>query len=385
MAVAVTVSAMLLVRTVWNLAAADGGFARSRLITFSLSLPQTAFAQAPAPKQFYERVLAAVRALPGVESATAMSGLPLDRMLDARVTDMEGYVATPDTTPEIIDFYQNAMSAYFDTMAIPIVRGRAFEPADAAASGLVAIVNETLARTYWKDQDPIGRRLRPCCGDTVPWFTVIGVARDVAQQAVDRKPGSEFYRYLGQTSRLGAPPATMHIVLRSGLPVSELRAPIEKAIAALDPTIPVVRLRTMDGVFTDSIQRPQLLARLLAVFAALALLLAAIGIYGLLSHLVTGSRKEIGIRMVMGANRSTVIAAVMKRGVGLAVIGAAVGTAVSILVTRSLTSLLFGVSPLDPTTFALAMAIVTAISALACLLPAWNAARVAPTTVLRES
>jgi predicted lysophospholipase L1 biosynthesis ABC-type transport system permease subunit len=265
------------------------------------------------------------------------------------------------------------------------VQGRAFEPADAAASGLVAIVNETLARTYWRDQDPIGRRLRPCCGDAVPWFTVIGVARDVAQQAVDRQPGSEFYRYLEQTSRLAPPPATMHIVLRSGLPAGQLRAPIESAIAALDPTIPVVRLRTMDGVFNDSIQRPQLLAKLLTVFAGLALVLSAIGIYGLLAHLVAGSRKEIGVRMVIGASRSSVVAGVMRRGLWLTAIGVVVGVAVSTLLTQWLASLLFGISPLDPVAFVFAIAAVAGISAIACAVPAWNAARVAPTTVLRES
>jgi predicted permease len=384
MAVAVSVSALLLVRTVWNLAAADGGFERSRLMTFSLSLPQTAFAQPAAPMQFYSRAVESVRELPGVESSAAMSALPLDRILDARAVDMEGYQATPDTTPEIIDFSQSVISNYFETMGIPIVRGRAFTAADAGSSGLVTIVNETLARTFWKDQDPIGRRLRMCCADNAPWYTVVGVARDVAQQAVDRKPGTEFYRLLDQTSRLGAPPATMHVVVRSTLPPAELRQSIERAIADIDPAIPVVKFRTLDAVFDDSIQRPQLLAKLLALFAALALLLAAIGIYGLLSHLVAGSRREIGIRMVMGASRLLVVTSVVRRGLLLTAIGGATGIAIAAVLARSLGTLLFGISPLDVATFTVALITVACIGTIACLLPALKAARVAPATVLRE-
>ena len=384
-AITVSVSALLLVRTVWNLAAADGGFERSRLMTFSLSLPQTAFAQPAAPMQFYQRVLTAVKELPGVESAAAMSALPLDRILDARVTNIEGYDTANAGAPPVVDFYQSVMSDYFTTMGIPIVRGRAFEPADAAAPGLVAIVNETLAGTFWKDQDPIGRRLRVCCADDSPWYTVVGVARDAAQQAIDRKPGPEFYRLLDQTSpRLGAPPATMHLVLRSTLPAAALQQSIERAAGAIDPAIPVVKFRTLDAVFDDSIQRPQLLARLLSIFAVLALLLSAIGIHGLLSHLVAGTRKEIGIRMVMGASRSTVINAIVGRGLLLTAIGAAIGVALTMTLTRWIGSLLYGISPLDAATFAAAVFTVAGIGLFACLLPAWKASRVAPATVLRE-
>jgi predicted permease len=365
--------------------AADGGFARTRLVTFSLSLPQTALAAPAAPMQFYQRALAALGALPGVESAAAMSALPLDRILDARVTEIEGYVPATTNAPPVVDFYQNVMSDYFRTMSIPIVRGRGFEPADAAASGLVAIVNETLARMYWKDQDPIGRRLRVCCDTNAPWYTVVGVARDVAQQAVDRKPGSEFYRLLDQSARLGAPPATMHIVLRSALPAGQLQPSVERAIADVDATIPVVKFRTLDAVFDDSIQRPQLLARLLATFAIVALLLAAIGIYGLLAHLVAGSRREIGIRMVMGASKGRVVALVLGRGLLLTALGGVAGLALAASLTHWLGSLLFGISPSDPATFALTLVTVAGLGAIACLIPALAAARVAPTTVLRDS
>jgi putative ABC transport system permease protein len=384
LAVVVTIVATLLVRTVQNLAAVDGGFDRSRLVTFSTSLPPIAYQQPLARRQFYDRTLDVLRATPGVLSASAMSGLPLDRRLDALVTDMEGYTATPETTPEVVDYFQSVMANYFETMGIPIVRGRAFEPADAAAAGSVAIINETLARTFWKDQDPLGRRLRPCCADTTPWYTVIGVARDVPQQSVDRKPGSEAYFFVEETSRRVAPPATMHVVLRTALEVSDLRPTVERAIAALDPSVPVVRLRTMDEVFGGSIRRPQLLARLLGGFAALALLLSAIGIYGLLAYLVSGRRKEIGIRMVMGASRAVVVGGVMRQGLRLIAAGGAVGIAIAASLNRTLASLLFGVSPLDVSTYALALGAMTILGVIALMLPAWTAARVAPTVVLRD-
>jgi predicted permease len=384
LAVVVTIVATLMVRTVQNLAAVDGGFDRSRLVTFSISLPQTAYQQPLARKQFYDRTLETLRATPGVLAASAMSGLPLDRKLDALVTDMEGYTATPDTTPEVVDYFQSVMTTYFDTMGIPIVRGRAFAPADAAATGSVALVNETLARTYWRDQDPIGQRLRPCCADTIPWYTVIGVARDVPQQSVERKPGSEAYFFVEETSRRGAAPATMHVVLRTALDVSDLRPTVERTVAALDPAVPVVRLRTMDEVFGGSIRRPQLLARMLSGFATLALLLSAIGIYGLLAYLVAGRRKEIGIRMVMGASRAVVVGAVMRQGLQLVVVGGAVGLTIAASLNQMLASLLFGVSPLDVMTFALAFGAMTLLGVMALLLPAWTAARVAPTVVLRD-
>ena len=176
LAVMLVIGAGLLLRTVYNLTKVDGGFDRSRLVTFSMSLPQ-ATSTAAARLQTHQRLLEKLRAVPGVQGATAMTGLPPNRPLNANDTDIEGYTAPPEGPHENVDYYQAVMSDYFETMGIPIVQGRSFEHADAASSGRVAIVNETLVNTFWKGKNPIGQRLRPCCGDRFPGLPSSGWPR----------------------------------------------------------------------------------------------------------------------------------------------------------------------------------------------------------------
>jgi predicted permease len=287
-----------------------------------------------------------------------------------------------------VDYYQFVMSDYFETLGIPIVQGRPFQPSDAASSGMVAVVNETLVNTFWKDQNPIGQRLRPCCGDQIPWFTVIGVAKDVKQGGVDQKTGTEFYFFVDQAARvpppLGNAPVTVNVVLRTTLPPAALRQSIETAVRESDPSVPIVRLRDMDAVFAESIRRPRLLAQLLGGFAGLALLLAAIGTYGVLSYMVAERRREIGIRMALGADRGDVLAQVMKQGLVLTTVGIIAGLAGALGLNRLIASLLFGVQPTDPLTMGAVVATITLVAAVACWLPAWRASRLDPNVVLRQ-
>jgi putative ABC transport system permease protein len=208
--------------------------------------------------------------VPGVQAATAMSGLPPNRPVNANDTDIEGYTAPPDGPFENVDYYQNVMSDYFETMGIPIVQGRGFQAGDAATPGVVAVVNETLVNTFWKGQNPIGKRLRPCCSDEIPWLTVVGVARDVKQGGVDQKTGTELYFFIEETAQVPPPfalaPGTMNVVLRTTLPPSALSQTIERVVGEADRTVPIVRLRDMDGVFAEAISRPRLLAQLLGAF-----------------------------------------------------------------------------------------------------------------------
>jgi predicted permease len=386
LSVMIVIGAGLLVRTVYNLAHVDAGFNRARLVTFSMTLPAVNYVPSTrVPK--YQRLLEDLRAIPGVQAATAMTGLPPNRPLNANDTDIDNYTATPGGPAENVDYYQNVMSNYFETMGIPIVQGRSFESTDAGAQGMVAVINETLSNTFWKDKNPIGQRLRPCCGDQIPWFTVVGVAKDVKQGGVDKKTGTELYFFLDQA--VGRPvagnaPVTMNVVLRTTLPASALTQTVERAVHEADASVPVVRFREMESVYSESIQRPRLLAQLLSIFAGLALLLASIGIYGVLSYLVAERRREIGIRMALGADRSNVITQVMKQGLLLTSIGGVVGLIGVFGLNRLIASLLFGVQPTDAATVIEVIALIAAVAAVACWLPAWRASRLDPNVVLRE-
>jgi ABC-type antimicrobial peptide transport system permease subunit len=222
----------------------------------------------------------------------------------------------------------------------------------------------------------------------VPDFTVIGVARDVKQGGVDKKTGTEIYLLVDQIAVLPPPsnfvPGTMNLVLRTTLSPASLRTSIEGVIRQADPSVPIVRLRDMNGVFDESIRRPRLLAQLLGGFAGLALLLAAIGTYGVLSYMVAERRREIGIRMALGADQGTVLGAVMKQGLVLTTVGVVVGLAGAFALNRLITSLLFGVQPTDPVTIVGVVATITLVAAVACWLPAWRASRVDPNVVLRD-
>jgi predicted permease len=377
----------LLLRTVWNLTQIDAGFDRSRLVTFTMALPQARYPQPPARAQLYQRLLGKLRAVPGVQGATAMSGLPPNRPLNANDTDIGNYTAPPEGPYENVDYYQSVMTGYFETMGIPIVQGRPFQPSDATTTGLVAIVNETFVNTFWKNVNPIGQQLRPCCGDQRPWFTVVGVAKDVKQGGVDQKTGTESYFLIDQTAnqaQFAQAPGTLNVVLRTSLSAGALRTAIESAVREADASVPIARLQDMNGVFDEAIRRPRLLAHLLGGFAGIALLLAAIGTYGVLSYMVAQRRREIGVRMALGADRGRVLTHVLRQGLVLTTIGIGAGLAGAFALNQVIASLLFGVRPTDPTTLALVVTTIVAVAAVACWLPAWRASRLDPNVVLRS-
>jgi predicted permease len=387
LAVVLVIGAGLLIRTVYNLANVDVGFDKSRLVTFSISLPDRTYPGSAIRIQAYQRVLDALRAVPGVEAATAMFGLPPDRPVsknNTRVAD----ATVPSVGPfHVVDFDQYVFPDYFETMGIPIVRGRGFQPADASSAGQVAVVNEKFAETFWKGRDPIGQRVKPCCNDQTPWFTVVGVAKDVKQGGVAQEIGTELYMSVHQVARpapgLGFAPLN-HVVLRTTLTPAALSHTIDRTVREqLDAAVPVVRLRDMEAVLADSIQRPRLLAQLLGVFAGLALLLAAVGTYGVISSIVAERRTEIGLRMALGANRSSVLAHVMREGLLLTMVGVVIGLAGAFGLNRLIASLLFGVQPTDMSTVAGVAATMFLVAAVACLLPAWRASRLDPLAVLR--
>jgi predicted permease len=390
-AVILVIGAGLLIRTVYNLANVDLGFNRSRLVTFSITLPESTYAESTTRVQVFQRLLDALRAVPGVEAATAMAGLPPNRPLFKATTRVADATVSSPSSPalgsdQIVDYYQYVLSDYFETMGIPIVRGRSFQPTDATSSGFVAIVNEKFAETFWKGRDPIGQRVKPCCNDQPPWFTVVGVAKDVKQGGVDQETGTELYLAAPQIAKpapgLGSSPLN-HVVLRTALAATALSQTVKRVVHEMDPAVPVVHFRDMETVVAESIQRPRFLAQLLGLFAGLALLLAAVGTYGVLSYLVAERRTEISIRLALGADRSSVLVHVMREGLLLTGIGVVVGLAGAFGLSRLIASLLFGVTPTDVPTIAAVTATMIVVAAVACVLPAWRASRLDPNAVLR--
>lgn len=388
--VIVAVGAGLLLRTVHNLTAVDPGFQRAHLLTFSITLPletndaRTAIVGVPSAERSrtYQRIVDRLRSSPGIRGASATTLLPLDRAVNGSNTEVAG------AESQIGIDYPRVMSDFFQTMGIPIVQGRAFESADAASGGWVTVVNEALANSQWKGQHPIGQRLRPA-GTRGAWFTVIGVAKDVKQASLDHQAEPEAYILVDQfvtdspTTWVGFSPATMHMVMRTTLPLSTVAPTIRAVIRDIDPTVPVAGLREMDDVVAGSIERPRLLAQLLAAFAGLALLLAAIGTYGVLACLVVERRRELGIRLALGATRRRVLGGVMRQGLVLAGAGVMMGLVAALGLTRLLTTLLFDVQPADPVTLAIVIPSILVIAGVACWLPAWRASRVDPNVVLR--
>jgi predicted permease len=391
LAVVLAVGAGLMLRTVSNLVHVDTGFERSRLVTFGVALPTAVYSTFDRQVQAYDRLIDRLETTPGVDDVAMMSGLPPQRQANGFGTDVDGHAPRQDASVGV-DYYQTVSAGYFEAMRIPVVRGRAFRAADRLGAP-VAVVNETFARTFWSDLDPIGRRLRPRFGDETPWVTVVGVAKDVRQGGVDRSTGTEVYFLLQQLPRifttfriLGSitESGIMHVVVRSDLTPATLRPGVTNAVREVDPSLPIVGLQPMDDVIGHSLRRPRMLMHLFSAFAGLALLLAAIGAYGVLSYLVAQRRREIGIRIALGASRETVLGGVMAHGLVLTFIGLAAGLGAAIVSTRLMKTLLFEVSPNDPLTLSCVAGVITIVAAAACLIPALRATRVDPIVALRD-
>ncbi len=358
LAVMLVIGAGLLLRTVYNLTTVDAGFDRSRLVTFSMTLAIRDYPQPSARAQAYQRLLENLRAVPGVQAATAMSGLPPNRPVNANDTDIDNYTAPPEGPFENVDYYQYVMSDYFETMGIPIVQGRSFQRADAASTGMVAIVNETLVNTFWKGRNPIGLRLRPCCGEQVPWFTVVGVAkgRETGRRRSEDGNGVLFLRRSDIPGPVAGGNLARDVQRRAANDAAVGCAGADnRARRSRNGSHGPDRAASRHGHRVRRIDTPPKAARASPrrICRAWRCLLAAIGTYGVLTYMVAERRREIGIRMSLGADRSNVLAQIMKQGLLLTGIGVAAGLAGALGLNRLLAALLFGVRPTDATTLVL--------------------------------
>ncbi|CAN5669053.1 ABC transporter permease [soil metagenome] len=385
LAVILVVGSGLLMRSFAELQRVDPGFEPDGLLSFQLYLPPATYADPPSQVAFYDRLLSRLETLPGVTAVAAMSGLPPRRDVNANDTEFDGVPQTQDGPAHNVDYYQNVSTNYFETMQISLADGRAFETRDLGGQAPVVLVNERLARVFYPDANPIGRRIRPCCGDDVPWLTIIGVVSDVKQGGIDEETGTELYFFYPQIGiALGFTPRTMNVVVRTDGDPMALAAAVRSTVQEADASLPVANLATMDDVMHASIARPRFITLLLGIFAAVALVLAAVGTYGVMAYSVAQRRQEIGIRMALGAQRSAVQRMVLIQGLGVALLGLLIGVAGALAVTRLMSSLLFNVAATDTAAFIAGPGVLGVVALLACWIPAQRATRVDPAVVLKQ-
>jgi predicted permease len=387
LAVLLVVGAGLLIRSFVNLVQVDVGFDRASLSTFSVVLSPAQY-DSGRRVTFFDELTAQVSALPGVNAVAAMSGLPPLRNVNANSTDFQHIPnnrPADDGPAENVDYWQMVTPGYTQAMGIPVVEGRGFEAADAGGPPVV-MVNEALAKRFFTDRSPVGQLVKPGFNPQLPWCTIIGVVKDVKQGGVDAQAGTELYLLTAQTAAImGFSPAEMNLVVRSDRPIDALAPELRRLVANLEPTAPVVQMRSMDDVIGASVAQPRFLTLLLAVFAGLALALAAVGTYGILAYLVTERRHEIGIRLALGSSRGEILRLILTRGLILSGTGLALGLAASVGLTRVLGTMLFNVTPTDPATLIVVTGVIAVVAATACVIPAWRATRVSPLTVLRDA
>ena len=384
LAVVLLIGAGLMLRTLWSLQRIDLGFTPSGVLTMKVALPQASYPQPEQVVAFYARLMERIRAVPGIASAGAARLLPLDSTIGDFGLRIDGYVPPPGTGAK--GDWQIATDGYLQAMGERIVRGRGIEPADTSESQLVGLINEEMARRYWAGRDPIGGRFKIGGGRSDrPWVTVVGIVGDVHHNGITEVVKEKFYVPHTQWHKsIGNPIRSMTLVLRTSGNPAALAEPVRAAIREMDPNLPVAEVRSMDDVVGNALSTPTFMSVLLSIFAALALSLSAIGIYGVLSYVVSRRTREIGIRVAIGAGRARVLRMVLSSGVSLAVIGIGAGLILAFAVTRLLGGLLHGVTPVDPATFIAVAVALTGVAAAASLVPAWRASRVDPVVALKS-
>jgi len=378
LALVLLAGAGLMMRTLGRLTAVDTGFRSDHLLLARLDLGGERWQEAAARASFLESLLEELRSRPGLGESCLAESLPIEGSNWDSVFVAQGKpVANRAETPSA-DF-SPVSRGYFETLGIRLLSGRRFDGTDTATSERVVVVNETLARRIWPGEEPVGKLLKQGWTDSeTPWQRVVGVVADVKSQGLTAPPKMQIYLPIAQE-----PTDVPAIVVRPTIPLADARREIESVVRRLDDTLPLYDVQTMDALVGGSIARQRMAMLVLAVFAVVALALAAVGLYGVVAHSVTERRHEIGVRMALGAANRQVLGLVVRQGLATAVVGVALGLAAALALGRTLRSLLFEVSAGDPATLAGVALMLVAVSALACYLPARRAVRVDPTRALR--
>jgi putative ABC transport system permease protein len=377
LAVVLVSGAGLLIRSFSELLRVDPGFRVESVVSARITPPPVLYGEAHRQRAFYAELLERTQTLPGVQSVAATNQLPLVGQWSGFAFEVEGDPYLPGTSaPTTAD--RRVTPEYLRVMGIPLLSGRLLSEADRQGTPGVALVNEAMARQSWPGEDPVGKRFKPVWWQD-QWITVVGVVANVRQQGLAAEVEPEIYRPFAQE-----PTDAMTLILRTTADPGALVANLRSALAAVDPDVPVSEIRTLEQVISQAVTTPRFTMLLLTVFAALALVLGAVGIYGVLSYAVGQRTHEIGVRMALGARRSDMLALVVQQGLVLTLIGVGVGLLGAFAATRLLRTLLFEVSPTDPLTFLAVPLLLGAVALLASYLPARRAARVDPMIALRS-
>jgi predicted permease len=369
------VGAGLLVRSFVRLANVPPGFNPQHVVSMNVGAYGAQFKDPTTRVQFYQELAERIRHLPGVTATGAISALPLTSAIGWGGMHIEGYVPPPNE-PELQVDGRSATPPYFSAMQIPLIRGRMFAETDTNKMPLVAIIDQKMADRFWPGGDAIGKRIRP--SDDYPWVTIVGVVGVVKEYGLDTDTRMVVYYPHAQR-----PIGSMYVVARAASDPASTSATIIHLVNAINPDVPVYDIATMEQRVRDSMARQRFAMTMLGGFAGFAMILAAIGIYGVMSFLVTQGTADIAIRMALGARRASILSLVFQQGMRLALVGIIVGLVGALGLTRMMSSLLFGVTPTDPFTFFSVLALLLFVALSACLFPAGRAMRIDPMVALR--
>jgi putative ABC transport system permease protein len=381
LALLLLVGAGLLGKAFWQLTSVAPGFNPKNVVTMRVELPEARYKTVAPQTQFRQTVLDNLNALPGVEAAI-ISELPLGGNALNHNFIIEGRPPIPKgEEPEL--YSRSIMGAYLKVLGIPLLQGRALNRDDRADTPAVGVINESMARQYFRGQNPIGARIRWARSEGVDWITIVGVVGNVRHFGLANSEEPAIYTPYAQSGQDWK--RWSEFVIRTpGKIDATLIAQLKQMIWQVDPAIPVTQVRAMSEVLSESLAAQRFNTLLLAIFAGVALLLASVGLYGVLAFSVAQRTREIGIRMALGAQAGDVLRLVLRQGLGLSLVGVALGIAASLAGTRVLRGLLYGVAPTDPATFAAVALLLVTVALFACLIPARRALRVDPVVALRH-
>jgi putative ABC transport system permease protein len=379
-ALVLLVCAGLMIKSFHRLQQVDAGFHTEHLLTFEISLPRSKYGDGPRRIAFFDQLMERIEHLPNVKQAGVTTGLPFDTNLALSMFTVEGR-ASAQPGEVLMANFRRISPGYLETLGVPLREGRLFNKLDTSNSQRVTVISEEMAKTYWPGQSPIGRRIqRIVSGPDVLWLTVVGVVGNISDTPAGTQGGSTFYIPYAQ----GAQPTADLAVRTAGEPMEAVKA-IRGAVLAIDRDQPVDKIATMDQLMVKSVAKQRFGTVLLGFFAGLGLVLACIGIYGVISYSVVQRVPEIGIRMALGAGSREVLLLILGRGLMLTFSGVGVGLLLAFLLSRLISGLLYEVKPTDPTVFAMVPIALGLVAVLASYLPARRATRVNPIVSLKSS